>query len=89
MQEMKSDSENTIKMLEEQMTEISQISDIEKYIEHLPLILQTTFELAQESLQEEEMGLRNTMLKKLLELTTFELTVNNKKELEVKLFDVL
>ncbi len=89
MKEMKNDSENTIKMLEEQMDEISQASDIERYIEHIPLILQTTFELAYESLQEEETALRNVMLKKLLELTTFELTINNQKELQVKLFDVL
>lgn len=62
---------------------------MDRYLARLPDILKETFELAEKIGRD---GITESMKEdvlKLLELTTVELTVNNKKELTVKLFDVL
>ncbi|MDD4530789.1 MAG: hypothetical protein PHO80_04560, partial [Candidatus Gracilibacteria bacterium] len=55
----------------------------------LPEILSKTFELARKSIDKEKIEDMKDDLLKLIELTTFELTITNKKELKIQLFDVL
>jgi len=83
------DIEKSINRIEKEINELSESSDMEKYLERLPLILSKTFELASKAIPKaEDDGMKDDILK-LLEITTVELTISNKKELKVKLFDVL
>lgn len=81
--------ENDLKRITEQINEFSEDSEMEKYLERLPEVLLKTFELASNTLQKGKSSDIRDDIVKLIELTTFELTVTNKKELKVKLFDVL
>ncbi len=81
--------DTNISLLDSEIAEVSQSTHMDKYLERIPEILCSTFELANSTLTEAEKGEKKENLLKLLELTTFELTVNDKKELKVKLFDVL
>jgi molecular chaperone DnaK (HSP70) len=83
------DMESAINRIDEEINEFSENSDMEKYLDRLPEVLLKTFELASNAVQKREIKDIHDDVLKLLELTTFELTVNNKKELKVKLFDVL
>lgn len=83
------DVEKDIKLIDEQINELSEGSDMEMYLRRLPKVLTETFELMGNMLHEAKNTDKRDDLFKLVELTTFELTVNNKKELKVKLFDVL
>ena len=84
-QEMDAD----IKRIQHQIDEFSENTEMEKYLMRLPEVLIKTFELASNVLQEKKNERIKEDILKLVELTTFELTVDNKKELKVKLFDVL
>ena len=79
----------SIRKIDIALEEFNNDSDLDKYLERLPIILFKTFELGSNAIkQAENLESKNDILK-LIELTTFELSVNNKKELKVKLFDVL
>ncbi len=78
-----------IKTIESEILESSKTSELEKYIDRLPEILLKTFELASNSISKAENADFKEDVLKLIELSTFELTINNKKELKIKLFPVL
>jgi hypothetical protein len=89
IEETTKDMDDTIKLIESQIIELSDNTDMEKYLEKLPEVLLKTVELASNTINRANLeGLRED-IKLLLEITTVELTVTNKKELKVKLFDVL
>ncbi len=83
------DMENSIKLIEEQINEFSENTEMERYLERLPEILLKTFELGSNAIQRAKVGDIKEDIFKLLEITTFELTINSKKELEIKLFEAL
>lgn len=87
--EMVAEAETNIEKISRQISELSQNSEMEEYFEKLPSVLCKTFELASNTLSEGNDDQRKDDILKLLELTTFELTINNEKELKIKLFDVL
>ena len=58
-------------------------------ISRIFVILSESVELGTNAIQERNTEVMKNDLMKLLEITTVELTVNNKKELKVKLFEVL
>lgn len=71
------------------IAEYDKLDEVERYIEKLPEVLAKTFELATSSVKVGTIrGAREDILK-LMEISTFELTLNTKKELKVKLFDAL
>ncbi len=86
---MKEDTENEIQAIKEQMDALSESTDMEQYLERLPEILLKTFELTSNAISKGKTHDNKDDLLKLIEITTFELTVSNKKELKVKLFEVL
>lgn len=78
-----------LKAYEEQIIELSGDDEYDVYLQRLPEVLAETFELARTSLNKEENKSKKEDILKLIEITTFELSINNKKELKVKLFGVL
>lgn len=89
VEEVTKDMEKDIKYIESKIHEFSDDTDTERYIGRLPEILSKTFELTGNTIQRAKDEDTKEDIIKLLELTTFELTISNKKELKVKLFDVL
>lgn len=83
------DTKKSIKLANDKINELSEGSDMDKYLVKLPEVLTETFELMEDALPKAKKPIKKEDLLKLFELTTFELTVNNKKELKIKLFDVL
>lgn len=80
--------QNDIKRIENDIQIYSENSDTEKYLKRLPEVLWKIFELMEQALFKEDLiGIEDDLLK-LIDLTTFELTVNEKKELKIKLFDI-
>jgi Resolvase, N terminal domain len=78
-----------IEILKKELESISRSSDIEEFFDRLPDILWKTFELSSKVLSTAEIqGMKEDILK-LIEICTFELEINNKKELKIKLFDAL
>lgn len=62
---------------------------MEQYLERLPEIVQKLHELSSKVLSEADYeGMRND-IKQLIEIVSHELILNNKKELKVKLSEVL
>lgn len=61
--------------------------DLEQFVDRLPDILIKIFELSSKVLTNKEINEMRWDILKLVELTTFELSVSTKKELTVKLFD--
>jgi hypothetical protein len=83
------ENKKSIDILLDKIQEFKKWSEKEEFINRLPEILTKTFELSRNVGQK-----RNTEdvyedLLKLLQITTFELTVDKEKELKIKLFDVL
>ncbi len=89
IEETSNDMEKSIKLIQEQINEFSGSSDMEELLERLPQILSEIVELAQKSLGEEEITEKKDSLKKLFEITVSNFSVSIKKELQIKLFDVL
>ena len=87
--EMKQDVENEIQDIETQIELLSESSNIEEYLYRMPEILLDLHELSSRVLSEADYeGMRND-IKQLIEITSHELILNNKKELKIKLSDVL
>jgi flagellin-specific chaperone FliS len=78
-----------IKTIENKIQILSQSGEIEHFIDVLPDILAKTFELSQKAIMDQDFEQSREDIMKLIEITTFELTVNTKKELRIKLFDWL
>jgi len=81
--------ENDIERIDKEINDFSTGIDIDEYLDRLPEILSKTVELARNAGSREETEEIRADIQKLLEITTVELTVSNKKELKIKLFDVL
>lgn len=64
-------------------------TDMEKYLEKLPEVLLKTVELVSNTINKEQIEVIKEDIIKLIEITTVELTITNKKELKIQLFDVL
>ncbi len=87
--ETKNETSKSIQALENQISEMNSNRDIEKYLEKIPNILFETVELACNAINKANSeGFKEDILK-LLEFTTVELTIDNKKDLKVKVFQVL
>jgi hypothetical protein len=84
-----SDMDKAINLIESEISEFTDDTDIEAYLIRLPEVLSKTFELASNAIFKSKTQDMKDDLLKLIEITTFELTVNNKKELKIKLFEVL
>ncbi len=78
-----------IKTIEDKIQTLSQAGEIEHFIDTLPDILAKTFELSKKAIMDQEFEQSREDIMKLIEITTFELTVNTKKELRITLFDWL
>ena len=62
---------------------------MEEYLDRLPEILQNLHELSSRVLSEADYGESRDDIKQLIEIVSHELTLTNKKELKVKLFECL
>lgn len=78
-----------IETLEKELESISGSSDIEEFFNRLPDILWKTFELSSKVLSNAEIQGMKADILKLMEICTFELEINTKKELKIKLFEGL
>ena len=83
------DSEEEIRNIENQIVKLWENTDMEQFIERLPEVLNKTFELASKVLSNEDIRVIKKDIEQLLEICTFELTINAKKELKIKLFEWL
>jgi len=83
------DVEREISSLRKQILSLYHASEIELFIQRIPSILWKIFELSTKVLWVKEIEPVKSELLKLIELTTFELSVSTKKELTVKLFEGL
>ena len=86
---IKKEFHNEIETLEIKIDGYTEQTWLEEYLLKLPSILYKTFELGNTALKQKEKAVIKEDILKLMELTTFELTLDTKKELTVKLFDVL
>mgnify|MGYP000939283824 FL=1 len=75
--------------IDNQILELSEEVDIEKFFERLPEVLAKVFELSTKVLVEEESEVKKEEVYKVIELAVFELNPITKKELKIKLFPVL
>ena len=89
MNEAVESKKTEIKTIENKIQILSQSGEIEHFIDALPDILAKTFELSQKAIMDQDFEQSREDIMKLIEITTFELTVNTKKELRIKLFDWL
>jgi hypothetical protein len=89
LDEITADFDKDIQRLDGLISELSADTEMESYLERIPEILEKTVELASNPLRKAEIERLREDVKKLLEITTVELTITNKKELKIKLFDVL
>lgn len=87
--EMIRDTEKEIRAIENQIEELSKSTDMEQFINRLPEVINETFELASKMLSSADIETMRDDIEQLLEICTFELTINEKKELKIKLFDGL
>lgn len=83
------DKKNEINIIKGKIEDLSQETEIEWFIDALPDILVKTFELAEKAFTDQDFEQSREDIMKLIEITTFELTINTKKELRIKLFDWL
>jgi len=83
------DTEKEIRAIENQIEELSKSTDMEQFINRLPEVINETFELASKMLSSADIETMRDDIEQLLEICTFELTINEKKELKIKLFDGL
>lgn len=83
------DMEIEIKQIESEIDELVDDTDLEKYLDRMPEILTKIHELASKSLTDEDMEEISEDLFLLIQITTHELNVNNKKKLKVELNPVL
>jgi hypothetical protein len=71
------------------IAELKKDSELDVYLQKIPALLLRILELLGSTLYIKEMPHYDEDVKTLIKLTTLELTINNKKELKVKLFDTL
>ena len=78
-----------IKELDKNIERLSQNSSIEEFLDKIPEVITKIFELCSKALSNQEISAIKDEVIKLVEITTFELSVSTKKELKVKLFEGL
>ena len=83
------DTEKAIKATENQINELWESTDIEQYLDRLPEIIQNLHELAGRVLSDGDYEWWRDDIKQLMGIVLHELTLTNKKELKIKLFDAL
>ncbi len=83
------ENKRSIDLVIEKIDEFEKGSEKEELIARIPEILAKTFELNTKVHRNQQISEMKDDLLKLLQITTFELTVDNQKELKVKLFEVL
>jgi hypothetical protein len=86
---MKEDTENEIQAIKEQMDALSESTDMEQYLDRLPEIVRNLHELASRVLPEADYEGARDDIRQLIEIVSHELILTNKKELQIRLFDVL
>lgn len=87
--EVTDDLDKSINLIKESIGQFSDNSPFEDFIERLPLILLEIVELVDGALNEEKIEERKKNILALFEITVSNFSVSNKKELKIKLFDVL
>jgi hypothetical protein len=78
-----------IDKIDKEILELGEATDIEQFFRRLPEVLSKTFELSSKVLHSEEIETMKDDIYKLIEITTFELSIDTEKELQIKLFEVL
>ncbi|GAB0175025.1 MAG: hypothetical protein HHAS10_09040 [Candidatus Altimarinota bacterium] len=78
-----------VSLIDERIADAEKTGELQQYLDRLPEVLQKTFELASRVDQKKEIKDMRDEIIKLIQITTFELEINNKKELKIKLYDVL
>ena len=86
---MKEDTENEIQAIKEQMDALSESTDMEQYLDRLPEIVRNLHELASRALPEADYEGARDDIRQLIEIVSHERILTNKKELQIRLFDVL
>ena len=86
IEEVTKDIDRSIRILEEEIQNLSESTDMEELLERLPTILTEIVELTLEALTEEENDKKKGNIIKLFEITVSNFSVSNKKELKIKLF---
>ncbi|HRI36906.1 MAG TPA: hypothetical protein PK765_07860 [bacterium] len=89
IEETTKDMDSDLRALESRISDLSRDTEMERYLDRLPEMLLETVELASNGISRAKIEDLRADLKTLLEISTVELTVTNKKELQVKLFEVL
>lgn len=87
--ELVQDKQNEIINIQNRIQDVSQDTEIESFIDILPDILAKTLELSKKAFMNQDFEQSREDIMKLIEITTFELSINTKKELRIKLFDWL
>lgn len=88
-QQIISELDTEILELDKDINNLSHNSSIEEFIDDIPEVLTKIFELCSKVLSNKEISTMRDEITKLVEITTFELSVSTKKELTVKLFEGL
>ena len=78
-----------IDRIDKDILDLSEATDIESFFRRLPGVLSKTFELSSKVLHNKEIETMKEDIYKLIEITTFELSIDTQKELHIKLFEVL
>ena len=78
-----------IDRIDKDISELSEATDIDQFFKRLPEVLSKTFELSSRVLHSEEIETMKGDIYKLIEITTFELSIDTQKELQIKLFPAL
>ena len=86
---MKQETENEIQDIEARIELLSESTNIEEYLFRMPEILLNLHELSSRVLSEADYEGWRDDIKQLMEIVLHELTLTNKKELKVKLSEVL
>jgi Resolvase, N terminal domain len=81
------DEKQKLEELERRLSELSESTDLEAFFEKLPEILSKIFELLDKVLSKTKLSEVRGDFFRLLEIVTFELVIDTKKELKIKLFD--
>ena len=86
IQEVCNEFQKKIKMLENQISELSESTASEEFLARIPELLEKTFELCSNTLLKKKSEVSKDDILRLLEFITVELIINNKKELSIELF---
>lgn len=89
IEDVSKEIDRSIRIIQEEIQNLWENTDMEDFLERLPKILSEIVELSSEALITEEKEKKKENIIKLFEITVSNFSVSNKKELKIKLFEVL